>query len=48
MSRAGWAACDSVVWYGLAHLDELLIIGELLSEEGGLGRVQQHGLVWFG
>jgi hypothetical protein len=37
-----------MVWFGLAHLDELLILGELLPEQGGLGSVQQHGLVWFG
>jgi hypothetical protein len=37
-----------MVWFGLANLDELLILGGLLPEEGGLGRMYQHGLVWFG
>jgi hypothetical protein len=45
---AGWVACNSVVWFGMANLDELLILRELLPEQGGLGRVQQHGLIWFG
>ncbi len=46
--RAGWAACYSMVWFGLANLDELLILGELLPEQGGQSCVHQNGLVWFG
>ncbi len=48
LRRLSWAACNSMVPFGLTNLDELLILGELLPEEGELGRVQQHGLVWFG
>ncbi len=39
LRRAGWAACNSMVWFGMANLDKLLILRELLPEEGGLGCV---------
>jgi hypothetical protein len=37
-----------MVLFGLANLNEVLILGELLPMKGALGRVQQHGLVWLG
>jgi hypothetical protein len=37
----------TAAWFGLADLTELLILGELPPKEGGMGRVQLHGLVWL-
>jgi hypothetical protein len=46
VEHTGRAGVRTAAWFGFANLIELLILGELLSEQGA-GWVACNGLVWL-